>query len=659
MALPPNNQTASAIQDVSPQQFIDANRIHVQGGSLFVDGGLTVHRRELDPANEAALRQKLELTYGLHSPSFFEDPKRLSVALNLGQLVPVSTTSKRNKLLNDIRKFNREAQTGHDEELTKSLADRYAPMQAIVTEIQNAHPSETDPVGVEQLKNGMAIFLLCREKLTRNGYFEPVVSYVSHHDRPDQVSEDLSSELGVTPLQLRKAAYQGGIAGVGKLLGLEPAFIGRIAALVEHTSHRDFSMNDVEHWHEGRRTIGEGASMEETIAKGMQARIDKTIHDLRKKVHGVYASPEAIQQEEKRIANALMLIEPVERAMLFKLGYEICFTPDKTADKIAFHNGIYGLHRKTADDLRDVRGTYRIYFSGKGNEKESLRTLRHEIAHNLWPAEMTQEEVATTDKLANLDRMRFDALYAITSQHQPELDAYIAAYRQAPDAQGKAQIQQQANAAFKPFGITIGDVLPHLQTANQLAWLVSEAHDRLNVEGKLYNTSGYDEPGTRFREVISRYSELHYVAYREQPEMQKLLGFVAPGMTHIFRDIYLPHLERVYHKIAQNQPAVSTTPAPLAEEEPKKPFTSPQPEDKATLGKIDERPAATSAASASASTAHDPNCTQACCAENAKPKEKVEARSASVLARYPSAISALKAMGVHTADVGDECCAAR
>jgi hypothetical protein len=682
---------SATVRDISPQAFIDANRIHVQDGSLFVDGGLVVHRRELDPKNEAALRQKLTLTYGLHSPSFFEKEKRMEVALNLGHLVPVATETKRQKLLQDIQKFNQEVATGRDPELTKALTDRFAPMRAIVHD--TTHPDHNaDPVGVEELKNGLALFLLCREKLTRNGYFEPVVNYVEHHERPDQVSEDLAEKLGVTPLQLRIAAYQGGVGGVGKLLGLEPAFTARVGELVEHISKRDFSMNDIEHWHEGRKQLGENASMQETIASGMQARIDKTIHDLRLKTHGIYESPEAIKREEQRIAGALNLVEPIERAMLFALGYEICYTPERTADHIAFHKSIYGLHRKTADDLRDVTGTYRIYFSGKGNEKDSLRTLRHEIAHNLWPAEFTPEEVETVDKLANADRTRFDALHRITTSYKPQLEAYIAAYQQAPNAQAKQAIQQQANEAFAPLHVQVGDVLPHLRAADQLTWLVSEARDRLSVEGKLYNRSGYDEPATRFREMISRYSELQYVAYREQPEMQALLAFVAPGMTQTFRGIYLPHLERVYHKLTGATPPASNVAAPaLAEEEPKA-KKIPQPEDKAVQGKIDQRPealpaiAAAGAAGAApettkpiklpqpedktvngkiderpevaATTAHDPNCTQACCAHNAQPKERIEARGSSVKARYPLAVSALAAMGVHTEST-DDCCLAR
>jgi hypothetical protein len=87
---------------VNPLDFVAANRIQVKDGSLFVDPYLVLHPRELDPKNEAALRAKLNLTYGINNPSFYEAPERVSVAVNLGQLIPVTATAKRSKLVEAV-----------------------------------------------------------------------------------------------------------------------------------------------------------------------------------------------------------------------------------------------------------------------------------------------------------------------------------------------------------------------------------------------------------------------------------------------------------------------------------------------------------------------------------------------------------------------------
>src|SRR5262249_25150864 len=152
--------------------------------------------------------------------------------------------------------------------------------------------------------------------------------------------------------------------GVGRLFGLDPRYVTDVKKLADYASTQDFGYNIVEHWHLGRQLLGLDAPLEQKILAGKDARITAKLHEYRARQHNFYDVPEPIKKEESRIAQALELVEPIQRKLAFALGYEICFSPEMTADDIAFHKGIYGLHRKTSNDLSDVRGTYRIYFSG-------------------------------------------------------------------------------------------------------------------------------------------------------------------------------------------------------------------------------------------------------------------------------------------------------
>ncbi len=403
---------------LDPMDFVRDNRIQVKFGSLFIDPYLVIHPRELDPANEEKLRRKLTLTYGIDNPSFFESADRTAIALNLGQLIPVSFTSRRSKLMEEVKKFNDEVQSGADGDLTRQAGDKQKPFAAIVRDtLQNPEANAAD---IELLKNGLAFYLLAREKLTQNHYLGRLTDYVQRSGTPDQVLSDLTDKIGATPRALREAALKDGLAGVGKLLGLDPRYVADVKTLTEQLAHQDFGYNPVEHWHIGRQLLGIDAPLQQKITVGMDARITAKIDEYRRRVKQYYDVPEPIKPEEKRIAQALELVEPIQRKLLYALGYEICYSPEVTADDIAFHKGIYGLHRKTANDLSDFRGTYRIYFSGKGDLEGSMRTLTHEIAHNLWPDHFSKDDVAKIDRHAAEDAARFSRFARLVDEKFPE-----------------------------------------------------------------------------------------------------------------------------------------------------------------------------------------------------------------------------------------------
>lgn len=536
-----------------PQDWVEAERIHVEHGSLFVDPYLVIHPRELDPAQEPQLRKKLELTYGITNPSFFEAPERTAIALNLGQLVPVSLTSARSKLLDEVKKFNAQVDSGVDSALQQQADDQRNPFAAVVRDVTD-HP-ESDPVGVEVLKNGLAIYMLIRQKLTQNHYLAKLPDYVTRSNTPDQILHDLADNIGVSPQQVREAALTDGLEGVGKLLGLEPAYVSDVKQLVERSAAQDFGYNMVEHWHIGRQLLGPDASMDEKIAAGMQKRIDFKIQEYRQKVRHYYDVPDPVKDEERRIANDDMaVLEPIQKKLMFALGYEICHTSETTADNIAFHKGIYGLHRKSANDLKDIDGTYRIYYAGHGSRKGSVGTLAHEVAHNFWPNYFDAPQVAQIDKLLNDDAARFSNLQRLMNKDFEGFEKLWEAYR-AGDAKEKAAVIATANERYATYGITVDGLFPTLQSAKDFRYLVWDAGDVLTTSGGRYERSGYDTPQERFREIISRYAEMRQVSHEHESEVLK---FVAPGLTSIWQDLYIPHLERVYEDVIAHRQGTST-----------------------------------------------------------------------------------------------------
>ncbi len=561
---------------VNPDDFVRANRIHVKDGSLFIDPYLVLHPHELAPTKEAEtkLRQKLQLTYSINNPSFFESSERTTIALNLGQIIPTSLGARRSKMLEDITTLNREIDTGHGSEPEQELAKKRAPFAAIVRDVME-HPA-ADPVGVDVLKNSLAVYLLLREKLTQNGYLKGLSEYVKHTSSPDQVLADLADNVGATPMQIREAALQGGVDGIGKLLGLDPKYISDVKELTRYAATQDFSYNLIEHWHLGRQLQGLKAPMEEKILTGIDARITAKISEYRDRIRHRFEVPEPVKAQEEQVAANLNLVEPIQREVMYRLGYEVCYSPDFTADDIAFFRSINGLHRKAANDLRDIRGTYRIYFAGRGDLESSQRTLVHEVAHNLWPEQFTAADTQQIDALATADQQRFTHFQQMMETHYAEFEKLFNAYK-AGTPQQRLAITDVTNERFAAYGFQAEGLFPYLREANDFRTAVRHAFDTLSIEGARYNHSGYDTPQERFREVISRFAELKQVKYRGEPEF---LNFLSPGLNQVWEQHYIPHLGRVNEMLKNGQvtPAhrdsatqKDTAPNPKVEERPTEP----------------------------------------------------------------------------------------
>lgn len=537
---------AAKAPGLDPLDFVRDHRINIKHGSLFVDPYLVLHPREFRPENEAKLREKLKLTYSVNNPSFYESYDRLMIALGLGRLIPPSVQARESRLLDEHKKIEAQKQGG-ESDARKLFESHKHPFEAIVRE--TVEKPRQDPVGIESLKNGLTLYLLLREKLTALGYRDKLASYVMRNNTTERVLGDLGGLVGVTPLQLREAALKGGIEGVGQLLGLDPVYVADARRVVEYAATQDFGFNLIEHWHMGRQLLGVAAPMEQKIARGLEARVARDFEKFKTKMHELHPTldvPAHIKSEEKRVAQKLNLLEPVQRLLMHKLGYEICYTPEFLADEIAGYPGIYGLHRKAAKDLHDTRATYRIYFSGRNDLEGSDCTLVHEVAHNLWPQQFSLEEQKKIDTLAASDAQRFLNLHRLLGERFEEFDKFLRAY-QAGSGTEKAAIAQTTKQHFAAYGVSIDEgVLANLRNANELRYLVSYAVDRLRIEGDFYAKSGYESAAERMREVISRFAELKQVKLSGSP---RLMQFLAPGLNQVWENHYMPHLTRMHQQL--------------------------------------------------------------------------------------------------------------
>ncbi|OYW08697.1 MAG: hypothetical protein B7X34_08165, partial [Acidobacteriia bacterium 12-62-4] len=351
---------------------------------------------------------------------------------------------------------------------------------------------------------------------------------------------------------------------VGAVLGLGDRFVDEMIAMAEDASQHEFSNNRIDNWILGMGQTGLDAPMQQKLDNGLQMRIDNTVKHLQAQVNGNFEVPKPIHDEEIRVAKMLDYLAPVQRQSMFELGYEIAYTPDYLADKIAHFSDIFGLNRKTSNNPTDLVGTYRVYVSGHGNTEDCAATFVHECAHNFWPAEFSPEEVAAMDQRIESDAVHIQKLHdflndvTLNQYGQTPFEEFVklhAAYK-AGSPEAKPAVIAEANKLLSPTGLTVDGIFPHLSDPLRLKLMTDRAYNDLRIEGKKYKDGGYNDIPSRMREMISRFAELKQVRLHGEPE---LLNFIAPGMDDVFDHYYLPHLERVVQKLHQFKAGVVTS----------------------------------------------------------------------------------------------------
>jgi hypothetical protein len=562
-----NSQTRTAPEGMD---FVRNNKIHIQHGSKFVDGYLVLHPRELDPSKperEQAALAKLTHTFGMHTPSFYDSPARAVIGGALAELVDPGLAAKREEQLRAVNAYNDEVKTGVTD-LHRAAEDRKNPFAALVRDSSYRH--QPGPLDKQTQKNGLALYLIVREALTRKNYLNRMPSYFLKHLTAGAMEQDialssghvlqsLKSLLGVAPEAVEEAALKEGVNGVAKLLGIEPAYVNEVNELVNYVAEREFSYSMVEHWHIGRQLLRaqtRPVSLEEKLKVGMERRIQDTLGELRLKCKGQYDVPENIQKQERWVAEQMEVLHPVQRQLLADLNYEICYTDQPVADSIAFYSHIYGLHRNTRNDPKDISGVYRVYFSGKG--RQARATLAHEVTHNLWPALFSPKEVAEIDRNVQQDNLRIRTIAGQFEKDFPTFKAYLDAYHAAETPEEQSQVLAKANQHFASTLGPLDALFAEQKDAYRVKDMVEYADNELRIGGAVYRMSGhYTTADYQMREIISRFGALDMVHTPKDPALVK---FIAPGLDHVFHDYYLPHLERLHQQIVAGKQVVEVLP---------------------------------------------------------------------------------------------------
>lgn len=565
-------QPTQATGAFDPIVFQQKHRIHIDGGSEFdfgdgLDGYLVVHPAELAPANKEAFRQKVELTLRLAEPSFYESDARAKIGKMLGSIVPTALNAEHGKLVEGINSYNTRVQSGVDQQIQNEVVSKHAPMSAALNE---PPPPADDPLEIDRLKNGLILYELIHTKLAQNGYQDLPETHVKNMDSPDQVLGDLQLHLGITPQQIREAAAAGGVRGVGKLFGLGDKFVEEMIALGEDATRHQFSNNRINNWILGMGKLGLDAPVEQKIATGLQLRTDETVTMIRAKMGEHYEVPKPIQDEEKRIVEGMKLIPAKLLQAMDKLGFEICYTPDYLADKIAHFSNIYGLNRKASDNPSDLIGTYRIYISKHETLENRLATLVHEAHHLFMPELFTKEEVAQMNQLIAQDDAYIKGWQAVLQsternkyQQTPfeELKGLRGAYNAAnttPEA--KQAVLESAQRIFSNYGVQITPAILEIKDLDRFKLLMDRANQDLRVEGERYTQGGYDDTSSRLKEMVSREAEILYVRAAND---QALAQSIAPGMHRILTQYYPVHLDRMLQRIDQTQHAAANDNQPV------------------------------------------------------------------------------------------------
>jgi hypothetical protein len=524
---------ASAVPATSsfdPLLFQKHRRIHVVGGSFFGQNDemlMIVHPGDLKQENLMNTRRMLASVMTHREPQWFSVAGRVNLVASLAELFPLSRDAEGVKLAEAIKDYVHNVARS-PESHTQELAQKQShPFASKIQRMLEDKPLRADEI--ESLKNGIGLYLLLDKALenhTPPGLMAQAGNVAAQAHSADLLFAKLQPVANIDGAAVKKAASEGGLAAVGQVLGLEEAYTRDVMALVNHLPEHKFAANAIENWKAGRTQPGMGnAGIHEKIMAGIGPRVEQKLRQLQGFFHRRTEVTPEIERHEKLIANGLCLLPPTVSEGFYRKGGTISFSLQPTLNG----KGLHGLNIRSHSHPDDVIGFNHVAVAAGQGADSMMRTLVHEITHTIYPNYLTQTDIARTDALTQSDRQRLNQLKVIMDQ-----------WRSAETPEVKAAIEQQIESGFavegKPWSKVKGAA--DLQT---LAILVDEAWRNLNTESPKLVLSGYSEPEKRMAEVNSRYAELRFVRFREQPE---LLKFVVPGLTEVYDQVYLPHVER-------------------------------------------------------------------------------------------------------------------
>jgi hypothetical protein len=183
-----------------------------------------------------------------------------------------------------------------------------------------------------------------------------------------------------------------------------------------------------------------------------------------------------------------------------------------------------------------------VFISQELGLPKTVRTLVHEIHHMLYPSLISMQEAEHADDLLQSDEERIKYLKGLCDQYVTG-DMWV-----------QLQVIQALNRPeFEVNGLSFMALLDNGISMQTFVGAVNEAYHYLQMESPTYSRIGtYSGPLDRVREFIPRMAELRYGEHVDHPE---IIQFIAPGLTEIYQNIYLPHIDRRLAQLREKVPS--------------------------------------------------------------------------------------------------------
>lgn len=514
--------------------FKTANRIHSDVTSVIThDHFLVVHPNELKPENAPRLAEKIFTHYTIPEPHFFSIQPQSSIALLMGSFIPVSLDTEKQKLLKDLQDLYEKSKTGQHPKLAETMSRYSKPYAAHIKRWSEQH--EVDPVGREYMQHALATYLLMEEAFKRPpvNLTEPLANYIRHMNAPDSLIANLCTQLHIEPHEFEKASMEKGVQGIADLLKIDAATTADIQAVSAYAAQNNFPQNMIESWKEGRKQDPQRAlSIPDVLKVGTITRINAATAALHKNPKATAKQRDDTAALEETIVAQLRRIPTEVQEALFYSGADIIASAEPNVGK-AFggHSNSLGLHLHASYEPGKTAGIRQVYISNTGTPGARDRYLFHEVHHMVFPEQMSPESVAEIDELMAQGVKRLSAL-----------NQELTMWQKASPAQKNA-IESRLETQFATQGITLSKALGGAVTApmmDRLREYVDYALKNFDPHSKEL-ARGYTSPELRSAEIISRYAELRFSMLSDRPDM---LAFVAPEMTQVYEQHYLPHVRK-------------------------------------------------------------------------------------------------------------------
>lgn len=537
-------QQSQASQAFDTNLFLRDHRIHMSDGSVIVPTSLLmVHPDEVKPENQQRFFAKLVKHHSLPYPNFYEAFPRNLVAFSLAGMLPASQDARVETLKKAVSELQEQAQTGlHPQD--QKQAGRYSQPLHAFGQLLRDKP-DLDATQHEYLQNGIALYLVVAEALHASGRDQELSSYVRHLNSPDSIIADLAGKFGKNANELVQAIQQNGVKGLAETLGVSTAALQEIQQVAALSASLDYSFNVVQNWQVGRRIAGmETASVEQKIAVGVlyQSALGQQI--LTQQLHGKTLPEDIIKDQQEALAT-LAELPPVLQEALYVSGTEFAFTQHRGLGHLSpSMRGVLGVHMHIPFQRGGDDGLRQIRVSNMESVSDFRRTMHHEASHFFVPKVFGDETLKQIDGMMQTGASRLR-----------EMKAHFDDWKRSQNPQVKAAILDQIDQQFQVGEFSLKGLLNKGHSVDSIRGWVDHALQNLDPHSHKLSR-GYPAPELRAAEIISRYSELEFVALADKPE---LLAFIAPELMVVYHDHYLPHLAEHVQELKQQQEQLPET----------------------------------------------------------------------------------------------------